>query len=81
VSRNGKSQVYKIRYKRPGGEFGTRFSFSKASGRKMKGRILSVRKVSSEELFRVGEYNNLPTTLMREFRKSRYRDTDGVQER
>ena len=66
--KNGKRPVLKIRYKKPGKVFGTKFTFSKNGGRKLKGRILGIEKVSREQLLRVGEF--LPFNieeLMKEF--------------
>lgn len=63
-------RVLKIRYRKPGKEFGTTFSLSKNGGKKSKGRILSVRKLPLEQLLRVGEYLPFdPEALLREFRE------------
>ena len=60
--------AFKIRYRKPGKVFGTKFSFSKNGGRKLKGRVLSVEKVSREQLLRVGEFMPFDTkALMKEF--------------
>ncbi len=64
--------VLKIRYKKPGKVFGTKFSLSKNGGKKkLKGRILGVGKVSREQLKRVHEYLPFdPEALLREFREA-----------
>ena len=65
--KNGKRSVLKIRYRQPGKVFGTKFSFSKNGGKKLKGRVLSVEKVSREQLLRVGEFMPFDTkALMKE---------------
>lgn len=71
MGRKTRRPVFKIRYRRPGKVFGSRFSFSKNSDGNGKGRILSKRKVSFEEISRVGEYLPFdPEALLREFRDS-----------
>lgn len=70
AGRKTRRPVFKIRYRLPGKVFGSKFSFSKNGGGEVKGRILSKRKVSPEEILRVGEY--LPfniEALLREFRE------------
>ena len=67
--------VLKIRYRKPHKIFGTRFVLSgnRKSKRRVKGRILSARKVSKEEIDKVGEFLNraiswdeeLPESLIR----------------
>lgn len=71
--------VLKIRYRKPGKEFGTTFSLSKKNGnKKARGRILSVRKLSFEQLNRVGEYLPFdPEALLREFREEDRREAKG----
>jgi len=71
VSGNGKKPVLKIRYRRPGKEFGTKFTLSRGSRRKrLKGRILSVKKLSFEETWKIGEYLPFnPEALISEFRR------------
>jgi len=45
------------------------------------GRVLRIGKISQEELFHVGEYNQLPETLMKEFgQDSRPRRLPPVEE-
>lgn len=66
--KNGKRPVLKIRYRKPGKVFGTKFTFSKNGGRKLKGRVLGVEKVSREQLLRVGEFLPFdPKALLKEF--------------
>jgi len=75
VSRNGHKPVLKFRYRKPGKVFGVKFSFSRNGGRKLKGRILSVRKVSREQLDRVHEFLPFnPEALLREFREKESRE-------
>ena len=67
--------VLKIRYRKPHKIFGTRLVLSNnhRSKRRVKGRILSARKISMEEINKVGEFANrainfddeLPESLMR----------------
>lgn len=66
MTRGTRQRVLRVRYK---GEFGTRSRL--VVGRVPKGipgRILKVGKVSNEELFHVGEFNQMPKRLMREFK-------------
>lgn len=68
MAKNGKRPVLKIRYKKPGKVFGTKFTFSKNGGKKLKGRIIGVEKVSREQLLRVHEFLPFdPKALMKEF--------------
>lgn len=70
--------VLKIRYRKPGKVFGTTFSLSKNGGKQSKGRILSVRKLSYEQLNRVGEYLPFdPEALLREFREQERQEVKG----
>lgn len=71
--------VLKIRYRKPGKEFGTTFSLSKGgNGKRAKGRILSVRKLSYEQLNRVGEFLPFdPEALIREFREQERQEAQG----
>ncbi len=56
MGRVNRRPVYKVRYRKPGKNFHTKFSNGKETSSNGKGRIVSKRKVSYEELFRVGEY-------------------------
>jgi len=71
--------VLKIRYRKPRKEFGTTFSLSSNSnGKKVKGRILSVRKVSREQIDRIHDYLPFdPKALLREFREQEQQEAQG----
>jgi len=70
LSRNSRKPALKIRYRKAGKEFGTKFTLSRNGGKRLKGRILSVRKLSKEQILRVGEYLPFdPKELLREFRE------------
>lgn len=72
MGRKTRRPVFKIRYRRPGKVFGSKFSFSKSRNGNTKGRILSKGKLSFEEINRVGEYLPFsPEALLREFRESK----------
>ena len=74
MGRNSQQVVLKIRYRKPHKIFGTRFVFSgnHKSKRRVKGRVLSTRKISMEEINKVGEFahrafnfdDELPESLM-----------------
>ena len=71
MGRNANKKVLRIRYKVKNG---TRCRLVLANNHKsaksfVGGRVLKIGKVSLEELFHVGEYNNLPEKLMKEFRE------------
>lgn len=71
MPRHNKRKAYRVRYKKPGKKFGTKFSFSDSileNRNRAQGRVLRVSKISKEEVERVAEFNKLPDTLMREFR-------------
>ena len=71
MGRKTRRPVFKVRYRMPGKIFGSKFSFSKNGNEGSKGRILSKRKLSSEEISRIGEYLPFdPKALLREFRES-----------
>jgi len=71
MGKNSRKPILKIRYRKPGKVFGTKFSLSKNGGKKLKGRILSVRKLSKEQVNRTGEYLPFdPRELLREFREA-----------
>ena len=72
MGRKTRRLVFKLRYRRPGKIFGSKFSFSKNSNGNSKGRILSKRKVSFEEISRIGEYLPFnPEALLKEFREAK----------
>jgi len=60
MPRRNEKIVLKLRFRRkPGKHFGTKLVLSngsKPAGRDEKGRLIGYRKVSTEELFKVGEY-------------------------
>jgi len=65
-----KKLLLKVRYRKPGKVFGTKFILSgNHKGGSSRGRVLSVRKVGFEELFKVGDHNPLPRALMDEFNR------------
>lgn len=71
MSKNGRQPVLKVRYRKPGKQFGAKLTLSRGGRRNVKGRILSVKKVSREQLMRVHEYLPFDTdALLREFRES-----------
>jgi len=76
MSRNSKKNriVYRVRTKVSGGFFGSRMlqgsSVRKRSNKSNGSRILSVTKVSPEEILRIGEFFKLGENLMKEFQKS-----------
>jgi len=81
--RNKKDRkVYRIRTKSNGGFFGSQMflgpSARQLGSRHHKGRIVSITKVSSEEILRLGEFFRLGETLMKEFRKSDKEATSGT---
>ena len=65
-----KERVFRIRYR---SDLGPKSKLvicndSKKAKRLFEGgRVLRINKISQEELFHVGEYNQLPETLMKEF--------------
>ena len=68
MGKNGNKPVLQIRYRRQGKTFGTRFSYQRGGGKKLEGRILSCRKLSREQISRVGEYLPFdPKELLAEF--------------
>jgi len=70
VGKNTTKTVLKIRYRKPGKTFGVKFSFSRNGGKKLHGRILSMRKLSKEQIDRVGEFLPFdPDELLRELRE------------
>lgn len=71
MGRNTTKPVLKIRYRKPGKIFGAKLTFSKNGGKKkLRGRVLSVRKVSKEQINRVGEYLPFdPEALLKELRE------------
>ena len=71
MGKNTTKTVLKIRYRKPGKTFGVIFSFSRNSGRKkLKGRVLSVRKLSKEQIDRVGEFLPFdPEALVKELKE------------
>jgi len=69
VGRRTRERVFRIRYKNNIG-FRSKLSIGKPNS-KVPGRVLRVNKVSDEELFHTGEFNKMPETLMREFRKAK----------
>lgn len=56
MGRNTRRPALKIRYRKPGKIFGTKLTLSRNGGRKLKGRVLSIRKLGYEETWRVGDY-------------------------
>ena len=72
VSKSRGKPVLKIRYKKPGGKgFGTRLTLSRNSSKRIKGRILSVKKLSKEEIWRIGDHLPFdPEALLKEFREA-----------
>ena len=67
MGRRNRELVYRIRYKNNLG-FRSKLSIGRPNV-KIPGRVLRIGKVSQEELFHVGEYNRMPETLMREFKR------------
>jgi len=67
--RNTRLKVLRIRYK-DGVGFRSRLVIG-TSIPKMPGRVLRINKVGYEELFHVGEHNQLPKMLMREFKQQK----------
>lgn len=71
MSRNGRQSLLKVRYRKPGKQFGSKLTLSRNGRRNVKGRVLSVTKVSREQLLRVHEHLPFdPDALLREFRES-----------
>lgn len=71
MGKNSRKPVLSIRYRKKGKVFGTKLTFSKNGGKKLKGRVLSVRKLPKEKLLRVGSYLPFdPEALLREFREA-----------
>jgi len=71
VPRVNRRPAFKIRYRKPGKVFGTKFSFSRNGGGKLKGRILGVEKVSTEQIKRIHEFLPFdPEALLKEFREA-----------
>ena len=73
MGKNSMKPVLRIRYRKPGKVFGTTFTLSRSrnGGKKNKGRILSVRKLSYEETWRIGEFLPFdPKALLREFNEA-----------
>lgn len=69
MGRNNRKKVLKTRYRKPGKTFGTKFSLSSSTSSKARGKILGIKKVSYEELWRVGDYLPFePEALLKEFR-------------
>jgi hypothetical protein len=61
MPRRNERLVLKLRYRREGKHFGTKLILSngsKPSGKDEKGRLMGCRKVSYEELFKVGEFSS-----------------------
>lgn len=72
MGKNSQKPILKFRYRKPGKVFGTKLTQSENGGKKLKGRILSVRKVSKEQIMRVGEYLPFdPEKLLRELQVSK----------
>ena len=70
MGKNTRKPVLKIRYRKPGKTFGVKFTFSRNGGKKLKGRVLSMRKLSREQINRVGEYTPFdPDELARELQE------------
>lgn len=68
------TSVIKVRSRKPGKVFGTRF-VEGHSDVNSNGRILTYTRVSLEQVNRVGEYNDIPKKLMKEFREVRNNGT------
>jgi len=80
--RNKKDRkVYRVRTKSNGGFFGSQMllgsSARQLGSRHHKGRIVSIAKVSPEEILRLGEFFRLGDILMKEFKKSNKEATSG----
>ena len=83
MGKNNRNLVLKVRYRKPHKIFGTRLVLSGSSNGKdkgkVKGRILATRKLSFEEINKVGEFTSrafkfddeLPASLMEDFSKYR----------
>ena len=69
MGRHNHRFVFKVRSRRPGKRFNTRFveNSTQTHRDKVKGRILRISKVGIEEALGVREFNQLPKTLMKEF--------------
>ena len=69
MSRRNKSAL-KVRYRMPGKTFRTKFTATGYVPNRPSNKVLSVRKVSKEQLLRVGEYLPFdPDELLKEFRE------------
>jgi hypothetical protein len=63
-------QVLKVRYRMPGKTFRSKFTISGHVPNQPSRKVLSVRKVSGEQLMRVGEYLPFdPDKLLKELRE------------
>jgi len=71
VGRKTRRPVFKVRRRKPGKVFGSKFSLSRGNGGDSQGRILFRRKVSFEELNRICEFSPFdPDALLKEFREA-----------
>lgn len=63
-------RALKIRYRMPGKKFRTKFTTSGSVSNKPSRKVVSIKKVSREQIMRVGEYLPFdPDKLLEEFRE------------
>lgn len=69
----GRKLAFSVRYREKDGSVKSRLMFApklKKGKVTSNGKVLSVKKVSRESMLKVGEYNDLPEKLMREFSRN-----------